>query len=118
MPQGIVYEFELKDCHHDCQNCHLEQDFKNSGGNNNFGLVSANSNKEKLEKKLVEAKSQGNKKEIERIQSELEKLSNHQQREETRPEKNNSVLIWSVGIFSASALVLGVILIIKRKNKR
>src|SRR5581483_3548928 len=43
-PRGIVQEFELKDCHRDCQNCHLEKDFKNSSSNNNLSCSSHGNN--------------------------------------------------------------------------
>jgi hypothetical protein len=125
VPSGIRQEFELKACHQDCSDCHLDKDFQKSSDNNNltaFSSVNENNDeakKEEIVKKLVEAKRQGiDKKEIEMLQSKLRRLSNNQQREEIKPEKNHSVLIWSVVIFSTSALVLGVILISKRKNKQ
>ncbi|CAI2197491.1 5985_t:CDS:1, partial [Funneliformis geosporum] len=33
VPSGIRQEFELKDCHRDCQDCRLDRDFHNSTGN-------------------------------------------------------------------------------------
>lgn len=73
---------------------------------------------EKLAKDLVKAKKQGiDKKEIARLQLELEKLDNQQQEWENKLIKNDKVLIWNIGVFSAFALILGgVILIVKRKK--
>jgi hypothetical protein len=57
-------------------------------------LISDNdSKKEKLVKELIEAKRQGKpQEEIERLQSELQKLNN-QQKEGVKPAKNNNTLI-------------------------
>ena len=77
-------------------------------------VSSSNDNKiEKLEKELIEAKRQRKStQEIERLQSELQKLSNNQQRkEEIKPAKNNNLLISGVIIFLVSTLILGVIMI-------
>jgi len=48
VPNRIRREFELKDCHRDCADCHLDKDFKNSGGDNN--LSSSNGNSKDKEK--------------------------------------------------------------------
>ncbi|CAG8645623.1 25447_t:CDS:10, partial [Gigaspora margarita] len=70
--------------------CHLEKKSKSNSGHSLSVSSSDNeTKKEELEKKLVEAKRQGvDKKEIERLQSELQKLNN-QQKEEVKPAKNN-----------------------------
>ena len=43
-PRGIVQEFELRGCHQDCSDCHLEKDFKNSSSNNNLSCSSRGNN--------------------------------------------------------------------------
>ncbi|CAJ0851486.1 778_t:CDS:2 [Entrophospora sp. SA101] len=126
VPSGIRKEFELKACHHDCSDCHLDKDFQKSSDNNNlsaFSSVSENNNeakREEIAKKLVEAKTQGiDKKEIERLRSELQKLN--QQKEGITPAKNNNELILGIVIiFSVFVLISGVILIsqlLYQKNK-
>ena len=84
-------------------------------------VSSSNDNKiEKLEKELIEAKRQRKSiQEIERLQSELQKLSNNRQRkEEIKPAKNNNLLISGVIIFLVSTLILGVILVNKTAKKQ
>jgi hypothetical protein len=128
VPSGIRQEFELKACHHDCPDCHLDKDFKNSSENNDlsFFLVRSNSGNdngidevERLTRELIEAKKQGKSQaEIKQLESNLQKL-NIQQQKKTKPTKNNDLLISGAIIFSTFALVLGLILIlIGRNNKR
>jgi len=100
--------------------CREEQKNKNSSHRPQLASSSGEElEKKELEKKLSEAQKQDDKKEIARLQSELEKLNNHQQAQESKPTKNDNVLIWSVGIFGVSVLILGgVILIVKRKKPK
>jgi len=125
VPSGIRQEFELKACHQDCSDCHLEKDFQKSSDNNNlsaFSSVNENNDEEKKEdivKKLVESKKQGiDKKEIERLRSELQKLN--QQKEGITPAKNNNneLILGIVIIFSVFVLISGVILVSKNNKKK
>ena len=101
--------------------CHLEKKNKNNSGHS-LSVNSSNNEtrKKELEKKLTEAKRQGASQEkIERLQSELQKLSNNQQhKEEKKPDKNNNLLISVSIIFLVSTLVLGVILINKKAKSK
>jgi len=61
-PRGIVQEFELRGCHQDCSDCHLEKDFKNSSNNNNLSCSSRgnNSYNDNSEEKEHDQQSQEN----------------------------------------------------------
>jgi hypothetical protein len=129
VPSGIRQEFELKACHQDCSDCYLDKDFKNSSENNDLSFFLARSNSgndngidevERLTRELIEAKKQEKSQaEIKQLESNLQKLNIQQQKKETKPTKNNDLLISGAIIFSAFALVLGLILIlIGRNNKR
>jgi len=61
-PRGIVQEFELRGCHQDCSDCHLEKDFKNSNSNNNLSCSSHgnNSYNDNSEEKEHDQQSQEN----------------------------------------------------------
>jgi hypothetical protein len=104
VPRGIVQEFELKDCHRDCQNCHLEKDFKNSSSNDNLSCSSHgnNSHNDNSEGKGRNDQSQENLK-----QGNKNKLGN-----------DHSGLIIG-GIVIASFISLATVLAVRnKKNKK
>ena len=99
--------------------CHLEKK-NNSGHSLSVSSSDNEARKKELEKKIIEAKRQRKStQEIERLQSELQKLSNDQQcKEEIKPAKNNNLLISGVIIFLVSTLILGVILVNKTAKSK
>jgi hypothetical protein len=104
VPSGIRQEFELKNAHHDCQDCHLDKDFNNSTGNDNnlscssHGNNSHNDNSERKER-------------------------NDQSRENLPEQENKSTLggdhsgLIIGGIITASLISLATVLVVKKRKK-
>jgi len=104
VPRGIIYEFELKDCHRGCQDCHLDKDFQNSGCNNNLSVPSSNDNNSQNDN--------SDKNEPNRLSQE----SSENQNGKNTPGGGYSGLIIG-GIIVTSLISLTAILLTKKRQK-
>jgi len=108
VPYGIVYEFELKDCHRGCQDCHLDKDFQNSSRNNNLSAASNDNNEEnKVDKGSGKDKNNSENRQSQNYNS-----------VEKNPSGNNStggLVIGGVVIFSS--IFLATALVLKKRKK-
>ena len=104
MPSGIRQEFELKDCHRDCQDCYLDRDFQSSGRNNDLSCspLSEDSQNDSSDKKGNDSSSQ--------------EISKNRNGTNTPGGKLYSGLIIG-GIVITSLISFATILIIKGKKK-
>jgi hypothetical protein len=127
VPSGIVQEFELKDCHHDCQDCHLEQDFKNSSRDDNLSCSSDENNPENeiAEKKnqLQKLKKHGeNLAEIAKLEQEIKELIKNQPKtsstNENSTKSKNDIIIYTISGLLLVALVGFTFIVIKTKRKK
>jgi len=102
VPSGIRQEFELKDCHRDCSDCHLDQDFKNSSGNNNLSCSQDENNPK------TDNTGKGEK--------DFKNQQNQGYNSAKNSSGNNSVGVVIGGVAAVSFIFLSTILVLKRKR--